>query len=419
MQASLFRTASVLLLLAAQVTTAQGFIPTPDPDTIPATPIAPDAPGDTKPAPVIPGPTLDQQLKGALTPLLIKTRVPAIAVALFDSDAVLGKAAMGLRAKGQPESVTTADRWHIGSCTKAFTATLVGALVEEGKLKWDTTLAQALPEAAETMHADYKKVTVRQLLRHRAGLAAFTAGNSPDFDLLKNLPGDTRQQRAAFVTKLLSLPPTLPPDTKLFYSNASYAVAAAIIEQASGKPYETLLKDRVFDIVAMPHAGLGWPANPTRRDEPRGHMPGVLGAKPQDFDPKYKLDPVLAPAGDIHCSIEELAMFAAAHMTGLREAAAKPAGALPPPQGQPARLRLLRPSTIVELHTPIDGYAAGWVIDEKREPTRHWHNGSAGTFFTLMVIIPERNLGAVAVCNSGEGEAACAEIIETALGLKP
>lgn len=367
----------------------------------------------------VPGPTLDQQLKGAMTPLLIKHRVPAVAVALFDSDAVLGKAASGLRARGFPDSVTTADRWHIGSCTKAFTATLIGSLVDSGLLKWDVTLAEALPDAADTMNEAFKKVTLRDLLRHRAGLASFTAGNSPDFEMLKNLPGDVRQQRAAFVRTLLSHDPALPPGTKQFYSNASYTVAAAIAEQAANKPYTQLMQERVFDIVAMPSAGFGWPAREDRRDEPRGHMPGILGARPEAFDPKYKFSQVLAPAGDINCTIDELAMFAAAHMKGLREATAKPGEKPAGAPGQPARLRLLRPATILELHTPIDGYAGGWVINDRKDPAWHWHNGSAGTFFTLMVIVPERNLGAVAVCNAADGEKACQELIEIALAMKP
>lgn len=396
-----------MLLICSAPVLAQADSPTGTPSSAPAA------------APVIAAPTLDQRLKAATTPLIIKHRVPAVAVALFDSDRVLGKAAAGVRARGFPESVTTADRWHIGSCSKAFTATLIGSLVDSGLLKWETTLAEALPDAADTMHADLKKVTLRDLLRHRAGLAAFTDGGSPDFEMLRNLPGDVRQQRAAFVRALLSHDPALPPGTKQFYSNASYTVAAAVAEHAANKAYTDLMQDRVFDVVAMPAAGFGWPARADRRDEPRGHLPGLLGARPQDFDPKYKLSQVLAPAGDIHCTIEELAMFAAGHMKGYREATAKPGEKAPPPQGLPARLRLLRPSTILELHTPIEGYAGGWVINDRKDPPWHWHNGSAGTFFALMVIVPEKNLGAVALCNAGDGEAACTELIEIALDMNP
>lgn len=348
----------------------------------------------------------DAELKSALLPILTTTRTPAVAVAVFDAQKLLAKAAAGVRARGAPDTVTTADRWHIGSVSKSFTATLIGLLVQDGKLAWDTTLEKALPEAAPRMHADFRGVTIEDLLRHRAGIAAFTDGRSPDFEMLKGLNGSTNERRAAFVAKLLSLEPTIKPGVKQVYSNAGYAVAAAIAEAATGSDYESLMNERVFAPLAITHAGFGWPATPARRDEPRGHMPGLLGATAQAFDPQYKLDPVMAPAGDIHCPIEELAAFARMHLRALQEEPGTPAP-------------LLKPDTAKALHSPIDGYAAGWVIDTKSTPERHWHNGSAGTFYTLMVIVPERGIGAVAVSNSGEGEKACVDAVEAALEMVP
>jgi CubicO group peptidase (beta-lactamase class C family) len=43
-------------------------------------------------------------------------------------------------------AVTTNDVFHIGSCTKSMTATLTAMLIEEGKLRWDTTIADVFPE---------------------------------------------------------------------------------------------------------------------------------------------------------------------------------------------------------------------------------------------------------------------------------
>ena len=51
-----------------------------------------------------------------------------------------------------------------------MTSTLIAKLVEQGKLKWDTTLAEVFPDLAPQMHADFKAVTLLQLLSHRAGL---------------------------------------------------------------------------------------------------------------------------------------------------------------------------------------------------------------------------------------------------------
>src|SRR4029079_19319436 len=62
------------------------------------------------------------------------------------------------------------DRFHLGSCTKAMTATLVAMLVEEGKLNWTTTLGELFADTVKPMHPGWEKVTLRQVLAHRASL---------------------------------------------------------------------------------------------------------------------------------------------------------------------------------------------------------------------------------------------------------
>ncbi len=82
----------------------------------------------------------------------------------------MARGAVGLRRAGSDVAATTGDKFHIGSCTKSRTATLAAMLVEEGKLTWQTKLADVLPELAGSMHPDYRAVTLEQLLAHRAGV---------------------------------------------------------------------------------------------------------------------------------------------------------------------------------------------------------------------------------------------------------
>lgn len=357
---------------------------------------APRIPG--APPPAIPARAdADRQLKDTLVPLLVRHHTPALAAAVFDSHEIKARAAIGVRARSEPAAVTIDDRWHLGSCTKAITATLIGTLVEEKKLSWDTTLPQALPDAAPRMNDAFKKVTLAQLLRHRAGLAAFTDGGSPDFDMFKTLTGPGRDRRAAFVKELLSKPPALDPGGKFFYSNAGYAVAGAAAEHASGKAWDDLVRERVFKPLRMESAGFGWPASPDHPDQPRGHLTGPA-TRAQPLDPDYKLQTVLAPAGDVNCSIADFARFAQSHLQALRGADS-----------------IIKPDTARELHKPEGDYACGWGVRKLNAETAHIHNGSAGTFFTLMAILPDKDLGVVVATNTGEGQAACNEALSTIL----
>ena len=99
-----------------------------------------------------------------------KHDLPALAVVVVKDGKICDRAAVGVRKWGDPTPVTTNDVFHIGSCTKSMTATLTAMLIEEGKLRWDTTIADVFPELKGKMDKQYETVTVEQLLTHRGGV---------------------------------------------------------------------------------------------------------------------------------------------------------------------------------------------------------------------------------------------------------
>ena len=93
-----------------------------------------------------------------------------LAAAVLRGERIIAQGAAGVRKRGTAERITLDDQFHLGSCTKAMTATLVAMLVEEGKLNWTTTLAEVFADTVKPMHPAWEKVTLRQVLAHRAGL---------------------------------------------------------------------------------------------------------------------------------------------------------------------------------------------------------------------------------------------------------
>src|SRR5271156_2459078 len=104
--------------------------------------------------------SLDQQLK----PYLAEYGLPALAAAVVKDGKIVGAGAVGVRRAGTEISVTIDDRFHLGSDTKAMTALLVGILVDEGKLRWDTTVGEVFSELVQDMDKRLRGVTVVQLL---------------------------------------------------------------------------------------------------------------------------------------------------------------------------------------------------------------------------------------------------------------
>src|SRR5690242_20277101 len=88
----------------------------------------------------------------------------------FCGERIIAQGAAGVRKRGTAERITLDDQFHLGSCTKAMTATLVAMLVEEGKLNWTTTLGELFADTVKPMDPASEKVTLRQVLAHRAGL---------------------------------------------------------------------------------------------------------------------------------------------------------------------------------------------------------------------------------------------------------
>src|SRR5882672_4345894 len=93
-----------------------------------------------------------------------------IVAAVLRGERIIAQGVAGVRKRGTAERIRLDDRFHLGSCTKAMTATLAAMLVEEGKLNWTTTLGELFGDTVKPMHPAWEKVTLRQVLSHRASL---------------------------------------------------------------------------------------------------------------------------------------------------------------------------------------------------------------------------------------------------------
>ena len=329
-----------------------------------------------------------------------RMKAPALAVAVVHGRKVVDKAVVGVREYARSEAVQPDDRFHLGSVTKSFTSTMIGKLVEDKVLRWDTTIGEALPDMV--MRDEYRDVRLEQVLQHRGGIPSwssldeFDAAPGADWQLAR------RHGRKQVVERVLLDEPAATPGTRMVYSNAGYVVAAYMAERASKRSWEDLIRSMVFGPLDLKTAGFGWPATDARPDQPRGHFGVPPNQRVQqigehglgDFD----LGTYYAPAGDVHCSIDDLARYASFHLEGLR-----------------GKDGVLKASTIRRLHTPPDAngsmkYAAGWGIKQtdSGEPV-HWHNGSAGTFFALVFIYPQSDLAVVIATNAGMNASAYVE----------
>jgi CubicO group peptidase (beta-lactamase class C family) len=141
---------------------------------------------------------------------------------------------------------TPSTRITIASIGKMFTATAIGQLMSSGKLKLDDTLARILPEYPNTDRA--RRITIRQLLQHTAGLG----------DLFSDSAYDAHRDYTSallLASAVADRPLQFEPGTRWSYSNEGYIVLGAVIEKVSGERYDEYLKRHVFGPAGMSHTG--------------------------------------------------------------------------------------------------------------------------------------------------------------------
>lgn len=170
--------------------------------------------------------------------------------------------------------------FELASCSKQFTAIAIMILKEKGKLNLDDTISKFIPELA-----NYKNITIRNLLNHTGGL--------PDYmDLLDSLFDKSKIATNKDIIALFSkVQPKIlfEPNTKYEYSNTGYALLASIIEKTSGKSYADFLNMNIFKPLKMTRSLVY-----TRRFAPRNIENYALGYIYSDSLNKYILPDDLA-----------------------------------------------------------------------------------------------------------------------------
>jgi len=310
-----------------------------------------------------------------------KHQVPALAGAIVTGKGLVTMAVIGVRKAGTEIPATVEDKWHLGSDTKAMTATLIGVLVEQGKLKWETTIEQVFPEIAADLQPDLRGVTLLHLLSHRAGLPANILW------MAVSKPGaSVSQQRLECVKMLAKIKLLSAPGATFLYSNLGYVIAGAVAEKTMSSSWEDLITKLVFDPLGMKSAGFGGVGTPGEIDQPWGH--GADGKPVSGNGPAVDNPPVLGPAGTVHCTLEDWAKFVSDHLRGER--------------GEKA---LLKPETYRKLDTPPFGgeYALGWLVVE-----REWgggtvltHAGSNTMNYAVAWLAPKLGFAVLVTTNQG------------------
>jgi CubicO group peptidase (beta-lactamase class C family) len=318
-------------------------------------------------------------------------RVPGLAIAVVKDDSVVFAKGYGLRELGKPGAVDAGTRFAIGSTTKAMTAVALAMLVDEGKVRWDAPVITYLPAFRVGDPYVTRELTVRDLLTHRGGL-----GNADLLWASADYPAEEVIRRVA------TLAPAYSFRSGFIYQNIMYAVAGDVVAAASGMPWATFLRTRIFGPLGMTATEASLAALDGQSNVATPHMEIADTIRPVANRP---VDAV-GPAGSVWSSVGDMAKWMrfildSGQVGGKRLLSAAAYKEILSPQviAPPdiyATMPLVRPHFFT--------YGLGWFLHDYRGQAVAMHTGSIDGMSAIIGLIPERGVGVYVLANLDHAE---------------
>ena len=332
-----------------------------------------------------------------VTQVMKTFEVPGMALAIVKDGNVLVAKGYGVRKLGEPAPVDGRTLFGIASNTKAFTATALGLLVEEGRIDWDAPVIRYLPWFRMSDPYVTRELTVRDLLVHRSGLS-LGAG-----DLLWWPP--STYNRGEIARRLEFLPLATSFRSAYAYDNVLYLVAGEVIEAVSGQSWEDFVSKRILARVGMSGSNVLHSAAAAGGNVAATHAPVDGTVRP--------IAPFLSdntnPAGGINTSAEDIAKWMNVQLAHGRladgsrlfsEATWRQLTTLVTPMPNPEP-----PAELAALKSGFRGYALGFEVRDFRGRKIVTHTGGLPGYVSKLTMVPELQIGVAVLTNQESGEA--------------
>ena len=309
-------------------------------------------------------------------------QTPGMAIGLVvDGELVYAKG-FGFRDVEKKLPITTETLFAIGSCTKAFTAFVVGTCVENGELGWDTPLIDTIPELHLWNYDTTHHLTYRDVLTHRSGM--------PRHEFLWY---NAKMSREDLVKKLKNLEPCCNMRQRYIYNNLMYSVVGLGLEKITGQSWENLVSEKILKPLGMKRTNFTIEATEKSHDYalPYAEKAGRLRCMAmRDLT-------AVGPAASINSNIEDLAQWVKMHLA----------------KGTFNDRVLIQPSTLQEIMIPqvitsgtpeaedtaFSAYGIGWHISSYRDRYFISHDGISDGFTSVVGILPRENIGIIVLVN--------------------
>jgi CubicO group peptidase (beta-lactamase class C family) len=320
--------------------------------------------------------------------------VPGIAVGIVkDGKLVLSKGYGVTNIKTQ-QKMDANTLVGIASNSKAFTASALAILVDEGKINWDDKVKKYLPEFK--MYNDYvtEEFTIRDLLTHKSGLG-LGAGD------LMIWPDGHDFTPKDIVRNIQYLKPVSGFRTQYDYDNLLYVIAGEVIEKVSGKSWCDFVEERLMKPIGMTKSASSWRR---LKDTTNVVVPHVPTNGKLEIVPRYT-NPIFDAAAGLYASVNDLSNWLIVQMNHGK-------------YGENQQLfsekqwkEMWTSQTILPMNNPhpyssnFRSYGLGWRLEDINGHLQVSHTGGLDGIVTQTIMIPDVKLGIIVLTNQQNGAA--------------
>ncbi len=328
------------------------------------------------------------ELENQMTTVLNDFNLAGAGIAVVHGGKTVYAKGFGKRDIAGDKPMTPDSLFCIGSTTKAMTATVMGMLVDEGKLEWDAPVRIYLPWFTLSDPDISRRITVRDLITHRSGL--------PRHDALWY--NNQQDDRESIIRRLAHVEFSADLRQKFQYNNLMYLTAGYLAGHVSECTWEELVATRLFKPLGMVRSNFDVEISaedPDHAEPYREYDDEILHHIP------FRPITLTGPAGSVNSSVNEMARWIAFNLG----------------DGCVNGKRIINTSTLSEIHAPqmplkaplghpeITEYAygMGWMLGTYRGHRYVEHGGGIDGFITSVMLFPDDDLGLAAFTNAMSG----------------
>ncbi|MHA7055960.1 serine hydrolase domain-containing protein [Aquimarina sp. M1] len=312
---------------------------------------------------------------------------PGAAIVIVKDSTVIYKRGFGVKEIHTTDSVNVNTVFRIASLSKGVTSVLAGNLVDRKELQWDQGVKESVSNFDLRDKAQANRLQVNHLLSHTTGLYKYTNSKLIHKGLsLKNIISNFK--RNGVVDR---------EGTNYEYQNAVFSVVEKVMENATGKSFDTLLKERLFIQAGMKNASSSF-------IDIKQHSNVALPHKWNHYSKKFYLTAIhknyynVAAAGGINASISDMAEYLKV-LLGYR----------PDIISKESLTEIFNPmictsqkDTYVNLWDGVTDsyYAKGWRVLDYRDRVIIYHGGNVNQYKTQLMIDPANKIGVCVLFNA-------------------